>query len=439
MLDRLRKAGRGGGLANLTTSLTTWDPFSYKASSWFDPEWMFGIKNGFDIVIGNPPYISAVHSQGDAPMREIYRKKYKELKGAFDLYVVFLLRGLDLANNSSVFSWIIPNKFLVSDYAAGTRQKIKESGLKEVMVVSNLNVFGDTGVYPIVILGNKLSKSKPIEYEVKNLSDLNHKERLIIRKKISSKFKTVKDLGLKVGSGTTGFQAKQVKELVVESDKKSHKSMPFVVSGSVDKYRINYPNVRFLKRKYDLPFVNYKEGAIAESKWLFWTEPKIIIAGMTKEIEATYIEKPLAIGIGVYAIYTFKDFNPKYLLALLNSNYLSYFLKENFKDKHLAGGYLAINKSTIEQLPIVKSSSETQEIFAELVDKILLLTESVDYLENPRRQAKVKEYEHQIDKMIYDLYELNADDIKEVETWYARRYPKLAKFCDIKKTKDSLD
>ena len=39
----------------------------------------------------------------------------------------------------------------------------------------------------------------------------------------------------------------------------------------------------------------------------------------------------------------------------------------------------------------------------------------------------------EIDKLVYEMYGLNADDIEEVETWYARRYLKLARFCDIKK------
>ena len=38
----------------------------------------------------------------------------------------------------------------------------------------------------------------------------------------------------------------------------------------------------------------------------------------------------------------------------------------------------------------------------------------------------------EIDKLVYELYGLNQDDIREIETWYARRYPKLARFCDIK-------
>ncbi len=45
------------GIETQTMFLSTWDPFGTESSSWFDPEWMFGIKDGFDIVIANPPYI----------------------------------------------------------------------------------------------------------------------------------------------------------------------------------------------------------------------------------------------------------------------------------------------------------------------------------------------------------------------------------------------
>jgi adenine-specific DNA-methyltransferase len=48
----------GATKAELTQKLTDWEPFSHKPTSWFEPEWMFGISEGFDIVIANPPYIS---------------------------------------------------------------------------------------------------------------------------------------------------------------------------------------------------------------------------------------------------------------------------------------------------------------------------------------------------------------------------------------------
>ena len=50
-----------------------------------------------------------------------------------------------------------------------------------------------------------------------------------------------------------------------------------------------------------------------------------------------------------------------------------------------------------------------------LVAKILFLTQSEDYLENPQKQARVREYERQIDQMVYNLYELSEDEIKIVE------------------------
>jgi len=55
MFQRLISEGRTSH-AELTTKLSTWDPFSHKSAPWFDPEWMFGIIEGFDIVIANPPY-----------------------------------------------------------------------------------------------------------------------------------------------------------------------------------------------------------------------------------------------------------------------------------------------------------------------------------------------------------------------------------------------
>jgi len=52
--------------------------------------------------------------------------------------------------------------------------------------------------------------------------------------------------------------------------------------------------------------------------------------------------------------------------------------------------------------------------------------------QNPRYDYMSNE-QKEIDKLVYEMYGLNADDIEEVETWYARRYLKLARFCDIKK------
>jgi adenine-specific DNA-methyltransferase len=69
----------------------------------------------------------------------------------------------------------------------------------------------------------------------------------------------------------------------------------------------------------------------------------------------------------------------------------------------------------MKQLPIKKSTKIGQKPFIDLVNKILEITKSDNYLENTVKQAKVKEYEKQIDQLVYKLYGLTSEEIKIVE------------------------
>ena len=101
--------------------------------------------------------------------------------------------------------------------------------------------------------------------------------------------------------------------------------------------------------------------------------PKIIIAGMTKKIEACYVDTP-------FAIYDFAGYNPFYILGILNSKSTTYFLTVEFSDKHLAGGYLAIEKSTIEQFLFPQNvPSDVQQRIADIAKSIHLAKK-----ENPK-------------------------------------------------------
>lgn len=94
--------------------LAKWDMFDQNASSsFFDPEWMFGVKNGFDIVIGNPPYISAPTQIADRVLAEqrnniIKSKKYKSLYQKWDLYIPFIEIGTILNCKNGVTAMIVP-------------------------------------------------------------------------------------------------------------------------------------------------------------------------------------------------------------------------------------------------------------------------------------------------------------------------------------------
>jgi hypothetical protein len=372
---------------------------------------VFEDKGGFDVVIGNPPYLSAVQdSKNNGSSRDIYRKKYPLVKGAFDIYVIFLVRGIELLNKKSgVFAWIIPNKLLVAQYAEDVLTFLEENGLSVIVSASSIKVF-DAGVYPILIFGNKFNKELKT-LEIENLEDLRIK-RFKERYSFDNRYKTFSESGIQFSSGATGFQAKMLIKYLSENP--SSDAIPFVVSGSIDPYVIDYNNIRYMKKTYKKAFIQ-KGDEIADSKWSFWLKEKIVISGMTKRIEAVYINKPTALGVGVYAIHDYGDYHPLFLLGLLNSKFMTFYISTKFKDKHLAGGYLAINKSTLEKLPIVEVEPDKQATCARLVEQILSTIDSENYEATSSKNEVIRKYEAKIDQMVYELYDLSPEEIAIVE------------------------
>ena len=365
---------------------------------------VFKEKGGFDIVIGNPPYVSAVTAGADsAKDREIIKKRFPQLKGAFDLYVPFLLLGTELANDSSSFAWIIPNKLLVAEYAANALITLKSRGMNKSVSVSDIDVFHNVGVYPIIVSGKKGNTQNQLqEYEAKTLEELATRRLKSVSRNFD--YKTISEYGIKMSSGATGFQAQQIKDYLSNETDKQEGMIPFIVSGSVDPYIIDNNVVRYMKKVYERPYV-YQGEEIADNKWKFWNEPKIIIAGMTKRLEAVYCESPMGLGVGIYGIYDFAGMNPKALTAVLNSKLLTYFMRHLFKEKHLAGGYLAINKNTIEKLPLVDIDNEKQAILAEKYDEVI---------ERIQHGKSYDDIQNQIDKIVFALFDVEPNEIGDV-------------------------
>lgn len=364
--------------------------------TWFSDVFNRDDKEGFDIVIGNPPYVSAVNMARTGEEKLLYKQSYPEATGAYDMYVLFLLLGAKLSSN--IYCWIIPNKLLVADYAKKTLHKLKaECGLEKTIDVSVYDVFKNASVYPIIVLGNKVSHERFNSYFLNNYTDLidnrlNKKESVEESNKVRLSL-----LGLKVCSGATGFEAQKIKENVCEID--NNHTIPFTVSGNIDRYVFNNTNVRYMKDKYSRAYI-YLDSNITESKQEMWKNPKIIIAGMTKKIEACYVDTPLAIGVGVYAIYDFAGYNPFYILGILNSKSTTDFLTAEFSDKHLAGGYLAINKSTIEQFLFPQNvPSDVQQRIADIAKSIHLAKK-----ENPKSDTAT--LESQIDSIVSHLHSI---------------------------------
>ena len=106
------------------------------------------------------------------------------------------------------------------------------------------------------------------------------------------------------------------------------------------------------------------------------------------------------------------EYDLKYILAILNSKFAEAWFYKNGK-KRGAGVDIGVQK--LRQFPIKKISIDQQNPFIKVVNKIMSITKDADYLQNPAKQAQVKEYERQIDQLVYQLYGLTEEEIKMVE------------------------
>jgi methylase of polypeptide subunit release factors len=188
----------------------------------------------------------------------------------------------------------------------------------------------------------------------------------------------------------------------------------------------DYPNIknhliRFKKLLADRPQTGTLESAFNNGYWYVMSTSrrvdmegsKIMAPQRSSRNTFGYNEIPWYASADVYFITEkYKSVLLKYILALLNSKLTFLWLYYRGKRK---GETLELYQKPLSEIPIKKVNLDDQRPFIEIVDKILCITNSVNYLTNLSEQAEVKEYEKQIDQMVYQLYGLTEDEIKVAE------------------------
>jgi hypothetical protein len=159
---------------NTANKLASWDPYDQNASSsFFDPEWMFDIKEGFDVVIGNPPYVLLQERIKKEVDLHWIRNAFKVASFKVDLYHLFFEKGIELLNNYGALTYITPTNFLLNNYTIELRKLILEANLFKVLIIKN-SVFEasvDTSVFILdkadstneIIFQDGLMKSDKLE------------------------------------------------------------------------------------------------------------------------------------------------------------------------------------------------------------------------------------------------------------------------------------
>ncbi len=129
-------------------------------------------RGGFDAVIGNPPYIRIQTMKEWAPLEvEHYKQKYVSAsKGNYDIYVVFVERGLDLLNEHGRLGFILPHKFFNAQYGESLRFLLAESGqISEIVHFGGEQVFEGATTYTCLLF---LSSTRSECFALVKVNDL---------------------------------------------------------------------------------------------------------------------------------------------------------------------------------------------------------------------------------------------------------------------------
>ena len=139
--------------------VSEWDPYDQNhTSGWFDAEYMFGVKQGFDVVIGNPPYVRADfpdHRHADARERIMESGQYVTLWEKWDIYVAFIERAFGLLRHRGVLTFIVSDAYSHTKYAQKSREWfLTNASILRLDFVNQLQIF-DAAVRNVVFLYQK--------------------------------------------------------------------------------------------------------------------------------------------------------------------------------------------------------------------------------------------------------------------------------------------
>jgi type IIS restriction endonuclease len=161
--------------------LAEWNPYDQNAvSPFFDPEWMFGVNNEFDIVIGNPPYIQLQNNGGE--LAKLYEGcGYSTFDRKGDIYCLFYERGWQLLKTGGLLCYITSNKWMRAGYGEKTRDFLANNTNPILLIdFAGVKIFESATVDTNILLFSKSSNqhktvcavtNKQNKDSVKNLSD----------------------------------------------------------------------------------------------------------------------------------------------------------------------------------------------------------------------------------------------------------------------------
>lgn len=421
--DMLKDCGAVGNAE--AQQLASWDMFDQNASSpFFDSEWMFGVKDGFDVVIGNPPYISAIDlkkSLGNENYKDL-KSLFQTSKGTVDMYVYFFEKGINLLCNGGTLSFITPNKYLSANYGKALRVYLMTNAkITTVLDVSRNSIF-DADTYPVVTILCKSFNTTFYEFTTVDKYKIEHKfsssqlselpennwgfilsAKYELTKKVLFKSKPILEV-CKINATSTASEADEFHNSIYNDEKIGLK---LINTGTINPY-CNFWGNRKLTDKgenYLYPMLPNNSKTLGTNRYHLYNSSKIIIAKMSLHLEGFWDEKGEYASINTNCLHSIK-INPLKLLGWIHSKLFHYIYECYFEGLRMAGDYLPFTAPYLSCMcvPLNINSLEIEN----LVNSIL----SAKRLSSDTDTTAL---ESEIDLMVYHLYGLTYDEVLIVD------------------------
>jgi len=402
--------------------------------------------NGFfDIVIGNPPYVSAptmVDTNPEGRKAIIDSKRFTTLYQKWDLYIPFMELGLQFLTENGIFTMIVPYPLTNQTYAKKLRELIvNQCNLTEIVDLNGTKVFENATVSNCIpfIINSQSPKSCHISLINENkqiiktfkqtYSDLVQDEKTSVWNLTTEKRETSRHSKMNV----LGDFCYISKGMVLNSDEKTAKRefaknnlisetydtvhcRKYIEAKDIEKYKIK--KIRYLEYNTErcpdkLSRPTFRElynsqklvmnclGTISvaiDEQQSFLHNHSLSCAVLWKDLKGID-NKSIKASVKRYSRYSRKEMelyseqiDLRYLLGILNSKYASVLLS------NLRGGDYHIYPEHLRNLPIPLMSVSQQQPIIDIVNQILSAKQS-DYL------VDTSDLESQIDRLVYNLYE----------------------------------
>jgi type I restriction-modification system DNA methylase subunit len=396
-------------------------------------------KGGFDVVIGNPPYVRVQNLKSTEV--DYYFSTYKTPSGKLDISTLFIEKSLSLINENGIVSFISSSQWMQTDYGKNLRELLSEGWLYSILDFGSLPVFESADTYPAIftidkknkgfvryakvptkedLVSDKLNAMTFQSFDCKDFSaaawQFNAFNLVKSLQKNKIAFKLLKDIAPSVIGDLTGkdeafvLTREKAESLGIENDViypyayRGEEVKPFITvqpkavviypynnDGTLfsDEYFAStFPNAyKYLFEKKDelMQRMDSRKYYATEDNWFrhlragqysYITPPKILLKGIGLSLQAGLLEKrSIFNGANVPAIVLPDIENYEMFLLCILNSRLITYYLTSICPPKL-GGYYRFNSSNISSIPIVEPNDDQQPFF-ELANSMLALNKEL--------------------------------------------------------------